>query len=265
MFRKALSGVGSEFCRAFFCRANFNTAVLIWVLFFATGPFGTGQHLVAGWAGAFWAIIVLFSSGLLSLLLAVSKTFLPGCPYWLRRICGSLIFALVIVPVGAMIYPFFSDDMLHLSPQMPMLYLFAFCTAMLVFVTLGLIRNGNALVETDPSELEDKGPAKKEDIPLLLRLSEDMRGTLIRVSVQDHLVEVYTDKGMSQLRMRLRDALKEIPEDLGLIVHRSHWVSRAQVQQGQKSGGKVTLQLEDGSRVPVSRSYEAKARAEGWL
>ncbi|MGB0902890.1 LytTR family DNA-binding domain-containing protein [Halocynthiibacter sp.] len=164
-----------------------------------------------------------------------------------------------------MIYPFFSDDMTYLSPQMPMLYLFAFCTAMLVFVTLGLIRNGTVLVETDPSEQEDKGPAKNEDIPLLLRLSEEMRGTLIRVSVQDHLVEVYTDKGMSRLRMRLRDALKEIPEDLGLTVHRSHWVSRDQVRQGQKSGGKITLQLEDGSRVPVSRSCEAKVRAEGWL
>ncbi|MBD3765842.1 MAG: LytTR family transcriptional regulator, partial [Rhodobacterales bacterium] len=100
---------------------------------------------------------------------------------------------------------------------------------------------------------------------LLLRLPEDRRGTLIRMAVRDHYVDVVTDRGQASVLMRFRDALAEVDGVDGLQVHRSHWVALAGVEGAQKSGDRVHVLTRDGERVPVSRAYRADLVARGLL
>jgi len=47
-------------------------------------------------------------------------------------------------------------------------------------------------------------------------------------------------------------------------VHRSYWVVRAGLADVQRSGGKLTLTLKNGLRVPVSDKFTAAVRRAGW-
>ena len=99
---------------------------------------------------------------------------------------------------------------------------------------------------------------------LLARLPVHKRGELHHLRMQDHYVEVHTDRGMEMVLLRFRDALREVEEVDGLQVHRSHWVARAAVERVERRDGRVTLLLVNGSTVPVSRSFAPALRARGW-
>ncbi len=48
--------------------------------------------------------------------------------------------------------------------------------------------------------------------------------------------------------------------DRGLRVHRSHWVALAHVRRLAQTANGMTLELSDGSRIPVSRRRASEVR-----
>jgi DNA-binding LytR/AlgR family response regulator len=132
-------------------------------------------------------------------------------------------------------------------------YVFAVCLA---YVGLLKPRQDDARA---PESLEPRQPA------LLDRLPRHLRGRLLHLEVSDHYVEITTDKGKNMVLMRLADAMRETAPTRGLQVHRSHWVALEAVRKSFRQSGKPVLELEDGTIVPVSRSYLAAAREVGLL
>lgn len=109
-------------------------------------------------------------------------------------------------------------------------------------------------------------PAAAAPAPALLaRLSARSQGDLLHLRMQDHYVEVHTERGMEMLLLRFRDALREVEDVDGMQVHRSHWVARAAVDRVERRAGRVSLRLVNGSRVPVSRSFAPALKARGWI
>ena len=106
--------------------------------------------------------------------------------------------------------------------------------------------------------------ATPEPPALLERLPRPQRGRLRHLSVADHYVAVRTDKGNSLVLMRLSDAIRETAPIAGLQVHRSHWVALDAVRRSTRQNGRPALELDDGSIVPVSRTYIAAVRAAGF-
>ncbi|MGH1331442.1 MAG: LytTR family DNA-binding domain-containing protein [Paracoccaceae bacterium] len=100
---------------------------------------------------------------------------------------------------------------------------------------------------------------------LLERLPESRWGNVIRLTSNDHRVEVVTDKGVETILMRFADALAELEGIDGVRVHRSHWVARQAVLGQSRENGRVFLNLVDGVRVPVSRGYLDAAKQAGLL
>lgn len=98
---------------------------------------------------------------------------------------------------------------------------------------------------------------------LLERLPLPQRGPLLSLSVADHYVEVTTEKGRSLLLIRLSDAIREAHPTVGLQIHRSHWVALDAVARTIRVDGKLLVELKDGRRLPISRSYADPARAAG--
>lgn len=92
----------------------------------------------------------------------------------------------------------------------------------------------------------------------LHRLDPDVRGNVMRVSADDHQVDVWTDLGVSKLRLRFGDALKELMEFHGTRVHRSHWVAFETIEAIVPNGRRHEVRLACGMRLPVSqRGLEA--------
>ncbi|WP_339948575.1 LytTR family DNA-binding domain-containing protein [uncultured Albimonas sp.] len=108
-------------------------------------------------------------------------------------------------------------------------------------------------------------PAGAPSPRLLERLSPERRGALRRLSMQDHYVEVVTDRGAELVLLRLGDAIAECAPVEGMQVHRSHWVARRAVAAVWRDGDRAMLQLTGGERIPVSRGRVPALREAGWL
>lgn len=113
----------------------------------------------------------------------------------------------------------------------------------------------NRRISAAPAEVEYVPP------PILDRVPSHQRGALIALVVQDHYVDIVTDRGKALVLMRLADAIRETGSVVGLQVHRSHWVARAAVVRAHRRDGKILLELTNGMWLPVSRSYLRAVRA----
>lgn len=100
---------------------------------------------------------------------------------------------------------------------------------------------------------------------LLSRLENNKRGSLISLSVEGHYVEIITSQGSSKLLMRLGDAIGETQGVEGLQIHRSHWVSNAQIDHVFKQDNRYKIRLIDGRSLPISRTYIKAVQLAGWL
>ena len=114
-------------------------------------------------------------------------------------------------------------------------------------------------------EPEAPAPAVRPGERLLKRLPPEKRGAVLYMSMQDHYVEVVTDKGSELVLMRFGDAMEELDGADGLQIHRSHWVSREAIAGWRREKGKLVLEMPDGVELPVSRSYTKAVRAAGFI
>ena len=130
----------------------------------------------------------------------------------------------------------------------------------------GALRRG-VKEELPPSDgSTELAPRPAPEAALLARLPARSRAELLHLRMQDHYVEVHTAAGSEMLLLRFRDALSEVEGVNGLQVHRSHWVARKAVAGVERrGGGRITLRLVNGSRVPVSRSFAPLLKSRGWI
>lgn len=104
-----------------------------------------------------------------------------------------------------------------------------------------------------------------EPAKILSRLPIEKRGALLALSVQDHYVEVVTNKGAELILMRLSDAMGEVGDTVGMQVHRSHWVATSAVTGAKRDGARAILTLTDGRDIPASRTYIPALKEAGLL
>ena len=131
----------------------------------------------------------------------------------------------------------------------------------------GALRRRDVKEEQPPPDgSAELAPRPPPEAALLARLPARSRAELLHLHMQDHYVEVHTAAGSEMLLLRFRDALSEVEGVNGLQVHRSHWVARKAVAGVERrGGGRITLRLVNGSRVPVSRSFAPLLRSRGWI
>jgi len=72
-----------------------------------------------------------------------------------------------------------------------------------------------------------------------------------------HYLEVITNNHRELVLYNLKDAITELPADLGAQCHRSYWVAHAAIQTFKKKGREGVLLLKNDMRLPVSRSRTA--------
>ena len=107
----------------------------------------------------------------------------------------------------------------------------------------------------------ERAEAKTEPRPepvrprLARRLPDDFGYPVLRLSADNHLVEVIGEGKSHAVRLRFSDAVNEMDPIDGFCTHRSHWVSRAAVVGMERENGQLRVRLSNGDLVPVSRKY----------
>lgn len=231
-------------------------AVVAMVLGLA-GPFGTYALLPLLPRLVYWLATVFLTYGLgYSLSLYADAAWGKGRPFWFRLtimalpagIAATITVTLVnLVSFGA---PSFGVGDLAV--------LLAECLAVAFGVVTIVLLFG-----THPAPAAAPQPAPPA-LPLILeRVPLPQRGRLLALVVEDHYVDIVTERGKILVLMRLADAMKETGSVAGLQIHRSHWVASAAVVKTHRANGKLSLELSNGMRLPVSRGFLPAVKAAG--
>lgn len=224
-----------------------------------SGPFGTFSSSDLPHRAIYWAVVVVSTYALARVVIRLAVAYLPPWPPLVRAIAEAAICGIpVTLLVLGINYFTFGDS--GLDP--PLLWLS--CT-LIAFAAIAVVQLGGLwsaspvghppeIVQVESVEVR---PAILDRVPLPLR------GRLIALSVADHYVEVLTDKGSALVLMRLSDAIREAAPIPGLQIHRSHWIALDAVRRVVRTDGRVSVELGDGRRLPISRGYLPAARAAG--
>lgn len=82
---------------------------------------------------------------------------------------------------------------------------------------------------------------------------------VVRLKADEHYVEVTTTGGSALILKRFTDAVDELG-NLGIRVHRSHWVAHRHITRVVRDEHRTLLRLANGERIPVSRTYLGAVR-----
>lgn len=81
------------------------------------------------------------------------------------------------------------------------------------------------------------------------------------LKAEEHYVAINLRDGRSLLlRGRLADAIAQLPEGIGMQVHRSHWIACAALADVRCTREGCNLLLHSGAEVPVARNRKAEVR-----
>lgn len=80
------------------------------------------------------------------------------------------------------------------------------------------------------------------------------------VEAEEHYVRVRSATEEEFVAYKFGSALSDLAAEDGYQVHRSYWVRRSEVQHVRQDETRLTLELRDGSIVPVSQAYHALVR-----
>lgn len=113
------------------------------------------------------------------------------------------------------------------------------------------------------AERSERGPggAVAQSPAFMQRLKKPVAvDELLALRAEQHYLRVITRSGRELILYRFSDALRELPAELGIQVHRSWWVCRAAIASIECRERKMTLVLGNGEQVPVSAPYQALVR-----
>ena len=99
------------------------------------------------------------------------------------------------------------------------------------------------------------------------RLPDEIGRDIIYLSAAAHYVDVITSAGSASILLRFSDAVSELG-DLGIRVHRSHWVAYRHIKQAIRRDGRTMLRLSGDHEVRVGRNFLPAVRAavpKAWI
>ncbi len=142
------------------------------------------------------------------------------------------------------------------------LVVFGVCIA--VCLLRQYLRSFRAVEGAEPARVAESSAPSPDAPAFLRRLDGQLSGDLVRVSANDHYLEVETHSGVGRVLMRFRDALEELQEAQGFQIHRSHWVAQHALQEVRQDGRRHVAVLACGQELPVSRAYLDDLRRAGY-
>ncbi|WP_373354279.1 LytTR family DNA-binding domain-containing protein [Pseudoroseicyclus sp. CXY001] len=217
-----------------------------------TGPFGTWGLMELVPRLLFFKLAILaavpLTWGITRLTATVGARLHPGVLAVLR----ALLFTAVFAPVMVGIYILFEPWLLAEAPGLFAVILKVLLVGLILHAVQWALRVSQPWIAAPPR--------------LLARLPGHEGGRIWRLSADDHYVSVLIDgREEERLLLRFSDAVTEMDNVEGFLVHRSHWVAREAIREARREGSKEVVVLRNGARLPVSRTYRDELVALGLL
>jgi hypothetical protein len=225
------------------------------------GPFTTYDELRLPGRLAYWAVVTVSTY-----FTAFGTVFLLVRLFYPREYPGPVAFAAAGAVAGvpvALLVAAINAIVFGTEEGFEFLVLLPYCVAIAAIVSTVVMVFSAEWVRRDAPQPDAAGPSAAPRPRILDRIPVGQRGRLSHMSMQDHYVDIRTDRGGSLVLMRLADAIAETDGVEGLQIHRSHWVAKNAVERVVRKNGRLFLKLRDGTLLPVSRSYVAAVRAAG--
>jgi hypothetical protein len=241
-------------------RAAAETALLLAIGLFlgALGPFGaTGENALIRFT--YWPIVIV-GGGVIGIAIdAVVSRRVAG--FWARLILDT---ALMTAPVTGLVWCV-SALMLGRLANQPHLGPLFYQVAIISFGVMLLRQLAWRGVWTERQAVEPEPHAEEADL-FRRRLSARRRAArLLAVEAEDHYLRVHTDAGDELITAKFSDALQDLDRLAGYQTHRSWWVAAGAIEAVRWRRGRGELRLASGLTVPVSRTYAATLKREGWF
>lgn len=232
------------------------------VILVVAGPFGTMHFFAPPERAVFWLVVVAVSVVAGYLVRVVVFTLVPLGPRLAQEGLVTVLLVVLLSPAIWLIAHEFSEQASEAGLKLGFvgLYVFVVSAFMIAMRYLSPRLDATSLVGSVDAATASPEPR------LARRFDPEISGPVLRLTGQDHHVQVATTIGVQMLRMRLADAVDEMDPIEGFSTHRSHWVARsAIVKVERESAHKTWIILTNGDRVPVSRSYRPELEAAGIL
>ena len=233
--------------------------IILWIGTFLAilGPYGSSQ-IGWPWVWIYWTGLI----GLGGVFGFVTghwlPKLLPGVPEWAVYIAAIMT---VSIPVTVAVIGLDTELFARIPSLSQIVRTYGLVLVISVFVTAV-----TWAIERLSSSPEDKSETAEASSTLIEKLPHRLRkATLLSMTAEDHYLRVRTDAGEALILMRLSDAVTACEALDGARTHRSWWVARDAVEEVTKGDGRATLILSDKTEAPVSRSYYAKLRDDGWF
>lgn len=252
-----LSGFGDDVRAMVFARPRIIAFCVTSLVLSFSGPFGTFTELTLGERLLYWTTIIGVSILMAVIVrVGVARLFAKRSAMQ-RELLMALLFTLGFTPC---IY-FWNAALFQ--PKSQIFMPFYMMAAIIFVITIGVIAMRTSLTARR-GEAVAVGEIEKPR--LALRLPNNAAASILRLTVEDHYVEIHLEDGTRhRILMRLGDAVSEMDMIDGFCTHRSHWITRASIATMERENGRDFARLRDGTRIPVSRKYRPNLVEAGLL
>jgi hypothetical protein len=232
--------------------------VLCSTLLSIAGPFGTYEMYSFWYRAPYWFGVTLVSTALGQLSLIITKAWLGRRHPLIVDTIATAILTVVFTPV---LYGLTYGMLVGPSGQGPSLLKLVTYT---VPISLAVYTARRLFPGVD--DMSYLPNSAVSIVPRLVRrLPQTSDVSVLRLSSDDHFVEVVSACATHRIRLRLSDAIEEMDGIDGFSTHRSHWVARDAILRSEKEKGKIYVVLQNGDRVPVSRKYRPQLEEAGFV
>ncbi|WP_286232602.1 LytTR family DNA-binding domain-containing protein [Thalassotalea sediminis] len=233
------------------------------------------DEISLAYAWLFWVVVCFCGFTIYSPIITYGNNFLiqylPNKlnKYWLRVAIATFVASIVMAFVVPLIIILFFDISMSYFQSIPQHFIAGlFIGGIITFIltVYDLYQEQKAIVVQQKVELVNQQKSGNDrQSPLvkkfMAKLPVAIRGDLLCLQMDDHYLNVYTDKGKHLLLMRFKDALAMLEEYPGLQTHRSWWVAHQAIIGSKKDGRKLILKLKGDIEAPVSNTYLTKVKS----
>ncbi|OKY27751.1 hypothetical protein BI291_07495 [Thalassotalea sp. PP2-459] len=237
-------------------------------------PFGMDEISLA-YSWLFWLVVCFCGFVIYSPVISYGDEILPRYlhkninKYWLRVSISTFVATVVMAFVVPFIILMFFDTTSSYLASIPQHFITGlFIGGLITFILTvhNLYQDQKAVIGQQTAELANQQKNDNEQQSPLVKkfinqLPLSVKGDLVCLQMDDHYLNVYTEKGKHLLLMRFKDALTMLEDYPGLQTHRSWWVAEKAIIGTRKEGRKLILLLNNGVEVPVSNTYLPAVRA----
>lgn len=186
--------------------------------------------------------------------------------------CVSVpVFGIVIFSDLLMTNFFFNPEGFSLSyilshllnvPYGPLGYLMWY--GQVVIITMLLVGSISLIIDKT-SKPKEQAAMPSPGYRFINRLPSPLGSSLICLTMEDHYVRAYTDKGSTLILMRFSDAMEELADFPGMQIHRSWWIATAAIEKVKKNKRRYMVYLKNGLEAPVSQRHQEKLREHKYI